>query len=101
MRTRRHAPPSTRVSLQEISTAIGKKPRATLELMQRTGLYGRFVRFAPGQIAYDQRVIDLLHAVLGQPHRPLDPGEADWLSQYTSGGDADARTGREERRTGP
>ena len=34
-----------------------------------------------GRVLYDARVIDLLKAMLGQVHRPLEPGN-DWLSAY-------------------
>lgn len=90
-RARRYAPQPSTVSLHNVALAIGYKPTKALRLMQRTGIYGRYARFSGGRVVFDQQVIDLLHAVLGQPHRPLEGPQADWLAAYTSGGDAHAR----------
>lgn len=80
------------VTLKEVATAIGKTKRQTFRLLGYTGLRVRYGRLQKGREAqYDKRVIDLLHALLGQPHRPLTGAETDWLSEYiNSGGDAHA-----------
>lgn len=31
---------------------------------------------------YDARILDLLRALRGQPHRALEPVETDWLARY-------------------
>lgn len=35
---------------------------------------------------YDARVIDVIRALRGLPHRPLEPVHEDWLTAYLSGG---------------
>lgn len=91
-RSRRHAAPDPTVSRTEVARAIGKTPGQTQDLLQRTGLHRRYAHLKVGKPPqYDQRVIDVLHAVLEQPHRPLEGPEADWLSQWLQrGGDAHA-----------
>lgn len=42
--------------------------------------------FVPDSLSrYDPRVIDLLNALHGRPHRELSPPEKDWLSRYLEG----------------
>jgi len=75
------------VTLTDIATAVGYPPAKTVVILARTGLAGSYVRLRHGRRAvYDQRVIDVLHAVLGQPHRPLEGPESDWLAQWLQRG---------------
>lgn len=34
---------------------------------------------------WDARIVDFIHAVRGQPHRPLEPAHQDWLTRYQKG----------------
>lgn len=82
----RHTPGET-VSLHALSVATGKKPGVVLHLLRSTGLEARYARTQGKRVVFNQRVVDVLHALLGQPHRPLEGDEADWLSSWiTSGG---------------
>jgi hypothetical protein len=35
-----------------------------------------------GRAHWDSRVLDLLRALRGQPHRTLEPAHSDWLAEY-------------------
>lgn len=34
---------------------------------------------------WDPRVVDLIHALRGEPHRQLEPPHRDWLARYQEG----------------
>ena len=71
-----------RVTVEEIADQIGRDVATTRTLIATNHLLLRpNPRHWKGRVLYDARVIELLKAMLGQVHRPLEPGN-DWLSAY-------------------
>lgn len=68
----------TRVTQNHVAAVLGLSWRKAGKSLRRV-----YVVYPPdGSGLYDARVLDLLRAMRGQPHRELSPVENDWLSRY-------------------
>jgi hypothetical protein len=77
----RHLDPD-RVRLSQVALELGlTKARAALALYRVRALYPR----DPLDKTWDARVIDVVNALHGRPHRDLSPPARDWLSRYLEG----------------
>lgn len=92
MRKRYHptAVDVSRVTANQIAAELGVDWRRAQRLLDKHGWLNTGVKgFGPSR-TYDSGVIEPLRALLGQPHRQVEPPHKDWLSQYLEGKDPDA-----------
>lgn len=79
-----------RLTLPQIATELGVSIERARRLLRTKGRWlGAKTAQAPGPgrpTTYDAGVVELLRALLGQPHRQLEPPESDWLSHFLGGG---------------
>lgn len=70
------------IGLTQVARELGLSPRLTSKALRK-------VRWAcPPQgnpPKWDPRVVDLIHAMRGEPHRPLEPVQSDWLARFQKG----------------
>lgn len=80
-RSRHESPASTgRVFVAEIARELGVSEVRTRQLLHKYWWVGG--QRAVGDPTYDASVIEMLRALLGQPHRQVEPPESDWLSEF-------------------
>jgi hypothetical protein len=70
-----------RVTINHCATVSGVSWKRTRKALRRLAHI-----YPPDELGtYDARVLDLLRAMRGQPHRALEPVERDWLARYLRG----------------
>lgn len=86
-----------RVTVHHAMTVLGLPHTRTVKALHK-------LRFAypPDQNGtYDARVLDLLRAMHGQPHRALEPVHQDWLARYLEESNARTTAQGDGARDGP
>lgn len=68
------------LSIAKIAILIGRSEAQTARLLAHLPAARRLR--SRRRALYHQRVVDLLHGLLGQPYRDLSPSDADWLATY-------------------
>lgn len=68
----------TRVTQNHVATVLGLSWRKAGKSLRRV----HAVYPPDDRGLYDARVLDLIRAMRGQPHRALEPVEHDWLTRY-------------------
>lgn len=73
---------TTWVGLTQVARELGVTRRAAEKQLRRF----RWAYPPEGDPRHwDARVIDLIHALHGRPHRTLEPAHQDWLARYLRG----------------
>lgn len=86
-RPKRYRPPSEhrRVTIKQISAEIDRTVYQTEKLMKKVAMIGFGARRSKdGITTYDAEALEVLKAMLGIPHRPIQP-EEDWLGKHLGG----------------
>jgi hypothetical protein len=74
------------MTVNAISKEIGRTTVQTQKLLDKAQAVGIKVYCKPGQRLYDARSVEVVKAMLGQPHRKISAGTDDWLSEWIDQG---------------
>lgn len=70
------------IGLTQVARELNLSPRLTSKALRRV----RWVCPPQGHPPkWDPRVVDLINAMRGEAHRPLEPAETDWLARFQKG----------------
>lgn len=72
---------TTHLTLPQIAGELGISRARAVKVMAKVA-WAYPVTTHRGRTLYDARVVDLIRALHGQPHRTLEPAHSDWLASY-------------------